>query len=302
MSMEPDVPPEGGIGPGGDGGGGAAPPSPPSGGVRRATVKVPARLERALKRFANEAGNYLSTATRTEVPLEFAFAGLAGRAEILGVLSSGWCVCFEFQGEKRGIVAFDGAVALYLVESCFGGGTDDLRAEKNARPLTDLEDHVARELAYSVSALLIESLAAGVEANLRPPSILAGPADRAFAGLEDEGWLARFAVGEISQALTLILPKSPEVDAQGAGGVTGSGRQIMAAMLEMSVSVGEVHTTLSELSRLNAGDILPVTAYPGGRLQVQVEGIPKLQALPCVSRGLRSIQVLGEIRESGSSS
>lgn len=258
--------------------------------ARRATVRAPQGLEQTLRRFAREAGEYLCSNTRSEIPLEFRFAALEGRAEISAALSgTGWAAAFPLLG-GRGAVAFDPALAFHLVDASFGGGAGAIPSGPIDRLVSDIDALLLREHAMELVAILGRLLTDPVPASLFP-----GRADRELRGHDSGAWLARFGTGSAASAVTLLLPPLPELS-DGAGRAPGDGTAavtgLLGARVRLSVSVGDVHATLSRLSLLEIGDVLPVTTHAGGKLVVSVEGVPKFLALPASAHGLRSARIV----------
>ena len=270
---------------------------------RRATIRVPADLERALKRFATLSSDYLSVFTRRSVALNFAYAALAGQADMASALSSGsWSIPFEISPGCPGAFLLDRRLLFYILETFYGSPEPELKDFDSDRLLTDIEETLAIQIVEDLLSRLAESVLPNPPAeNDNFPTLLSGPVERALDQQGQEGWLVRFAFGDLTEALTIILPSLRDLVSGARHGRTqssitsGVAGNLLKASVEMAVAIGEVYSTIGEATELKIGDVLPLSTPWGNRLQISIQGAPRYWGVPTVSRGLRSIRILGSI-------
>jgi flagellar motor switch/type III secretory pathway protein FliN len=220
-------------------------------------------------------------------------------------------VNLESAGDLWAAVLFDGAAILALVEGLFGGaigepeeGAEDTEAPDSRQALgealTLAQRAMLRRLCADLSLCLVRLVDAQTEQKLAVTQLVALKrgefpelaADALAIDCRVEGvphpWSVRVFMGaDALQKLTAQESATKkEVDA---------GPTLAMAAVRIPVTVvaelGRVTLRLSQVLGLRVGDTLRLPAAANDPVLVRVEGVPKFDAVPVISRGQVAVKI-----------
>ncbi len=218
-------------------------------------------------------------------------------------------VTMESQSDLWAAVSFDGAAILALVEGLFGGATE-LSDEGDGAEVPDSRQALGEALTLAQRAMLRRLCAdlAGrlvrlVEAqtgqkltvtelvSLKRDEFPELAADALAIDCQIEGvshpWMVRVFMGaDALQKLTAQESGTKEADA---------GPTMAMAAVRVPVTVvaelGRVTLRLSQVLGLRVGDTLRLPSAANDPVLVRVEGVPKFDAVPVISRGQVAVKI-----------
>lgn len=218
-------------------------------------------------------------------------------------------VTLESAGDLWAAVAFDGAAILALVDGLFGGAVEPMDAADDADPLdsraglgdslTLAQQAMLRRLCADLAKRLLHSIEAQTGQKLSVTELvslergefpeLAADALAIDCHVEAVAhpWAIRVFMGaDALQKLTARESATKEVDA---------GPSMAAAAVRIPVTVvaelGRVTLRLSQVLGLRAGDTVRLPSAANDPVLVRVEGVPKFDAVPVISRGQVAVKI-----------
>jgi flagellar motor switch/type III secretory pathway protein FliN len=219
-------------------------------------------------------------------------------------------VTLESQGDLWAAIAFDGASILALVEGLFGGATElSDEAESGGEPpdsrqalgetLTLAQRAMLRRLCADLAGRLVRLVEAQTGQKLSVTELVSLKrgefpelaADALAIDCHVEGvahpWAVRVFMGaDALQKLTAQESGAKESDA---------GPTMAMAAVRVPVTViaelGRVTLRLSQVLGLRVGDTLRLPSAANDPVLVRVEGVPKFDAVPVISRGQVAVKI-----------
>lgn len=214
-------------------------------------------------------------------------------------------VTLESAGDLWAAVAFDGAAILALVEGLFGGAepmddADPLDSRAGlGDTLTLAQQAMLRRLCADLAKRLLHSIEAQTGQKLSVTELVSFErgefpelaADALAIDCHVEAvahpWAIRVFMGaDALQKLTARESATKEVDA---------GPSMAAAAVRIPVTVvaelGRVTLRLSQVLGLRAGDTVRLPSAANDPVLVRVEGVPKFDAVPVISRGQVAVKI-----------
>jgi len=220
----------------------------------------------------------------------------------------------ESPGDLWAALLFDGAAILALVEGLFGGATSDA-SEETGEPsdsgevpdgrqalgetLTLAQRAMLRRLCHDMSGpferIVLEQTGQKLSVKealpLKRDEFPDLPPDALVMDLRVEGvahpWAVRLFVGaDALQKLTAQDSAKNDVS-------TGPTMAMAAARIPVTVvaELGRVTLRLSQVLALRAGDTLRLPSAANDPVLVRVEGVPKFDAVPVISRGQVAVKI-----------
>lgn len=220
-------------------------------------------------------------------------------------------VTMESQSDLWAAVSFDGAAILALVEGLFGGATepsDEAEGDGAEAPdsrqalgeaLTLAQRAMLRRLCADLAGRLVRLVEAQTGQKLTVTELVSLKrgefpelaADALAIDCQIEGvshpWVVRVFMGaDALQKLTAQESGTKEADA---------GPTMAMAAVRVPVTVvaelGRVTLRLSQVLGLRVGDTLRLPSAANDPVLVRVEGVPKFDAVPVISRGQVAVKI-----------
>jgi flagellar motor switch/type III secretory pathway protein FliN len=219
-------------------------------------------------------------------------------------------VTMESPGDLWAAVSFDGAAILALVEGLFGGaaepseeadGSDDPPESRQAlgETLTLAQRAMLRRLCADLAGRLLRLVEAQTGQKLSVTELVSLKrgefpelaADALAIDCRIEGvahpWTVRVFMGaDALQKLTAQESGSKEADA----GPTMAMAAVRVPVMVVA-ELGRVTLRLSQVLGLRVGDTLRLPSAANDPVLVRVEGVPKFDAVPVISRGQVAVKI-----------
>ncbi len=220
----------------------------------------------------------------------------------------------ESQGDLWAALSFDGAAILALVEGLFGGATsdaDDVGESSDGGEAPDSRQSLGETLTLAQRAMLrrlcrdlsgpferIIQEQTGQKLNVKEALPLKRdefpdlPADALTVDCRVEGvahpWTVRVFIGV--DALQKLTAQDSANNNEVSAGPTMA---MAAARIPVTViaELGRVTLRLSQVLALRVGDTLRLPSAANDPVLVRVEGVPKFDAVPVISRGQVAVKI-----------
>lgn len=206
------------------------------------------------------------------------------------------------------LVVVESKLAYALVDTFFGG---------SERPFTRIEGKEFTAIELSIIKKVVEGVIVDLEEAWRPVnrmniSYVRSEINPQFVGIVPPNEVVITTTFEVelenaSGVITVVIPyatlepikqklnagyQSDQQTIMSTGTWTEMIRtQLLNTTLNLKVDLGENEMTMSDLTKLGVGDVIPLSQDAGGELAVQVESSIKFKGIYGVSRGNVAIQI-----------
>lgn len=244
--------------------------------LQRASIEFAEQTSRSMSNLFQTAIRFTLIDWRSSEPEEFQQL----------MVSTDKAIVFDLEpGAGRGLLLMGKTLFFQLLCLNFGANPAIKMGAPPLRPYTTIECRFYRRFVEDLLKRLGDCWSEDKKLEPKITSLIAKEhvKDECAAEL----FLATFDVSGFSEVcrLRVGIPKAAFDDRIAAARELSSlsGAHVEDAVLEMSldfrVGIGSVEMSLSALSSMSAGDVIPIESVDGGELLVKVGGVPKFHAI-----------------------